>query len=220
MVRGMTDQNRSHITILADRSGSMNLILDDAQGGLNAFIDEQKEAPGDCSLYFVEFDADLGMRYDVVHDGPIADCAPYVLRPRGNTPLLDAIGKAIVETGDRLRALTEDERPGHVFFVVQTDGRENASREYTLEAINAMIKRQEDEWAWTFVFLATGPAAFAQAQMFAGTQMHAKNMIAHDAGQSFAAYATASAGVARTRSGARIDSYGADLREPEAEPTS
>jgi hypothetical protein len=210
IVRDMTDPNRSHITILADRSGSMSEILSDAQGGINAFVDEQKVAPGDCSLYFVEFDSS---GYDVVHDGPIADCPSYVLRPRGRTPLLDSMGRAINETGDRLAAMPEDERPGHVFVLVQTDGRENDSTEFTLDAINAMIKRQESEWAWTFVFLATGPAAFAQGQMFAGTQMHAKGFVAHDGGQVFAAYAATSANVTRTRGGTAPDSYGADLRD-------
>lgn len=204
----MTNPNKSHITIVADRSGSMASMKTDAEGGINTFIQDQAAQPGDCSLYFVEFDT---AGHDIVHDGPIGDCPTYTLRPRGGTPLLDAIGRAINETGIRLAALPEDDRPGHVFFVVQTDGEENSSREFTLDQIRSMISQQETEWSWTFVFLATGPDAFGQSQMFVGTQMVA-NTFRHDADTVYAAYTATSANIARTRAGAQGVSYGGDVR--------
>ena len=36
--------NYCHISIVLDRSGSMNLIAKDTIGGLNTFIEEQKQA--------------------------------------------------------------------------------------------------------------------------------------------------------------------------------
>ena len=43
--------------------------------------------------------------------------------------LYDAIGQGIAEFGEELAAMDEDERPGHVIVVVQTDGDENSSRD-------------------------------------------------------------------------------------------
>jgi predicted GTPase len=101
----------------------------------------------------------------------VQDSVDYKLMPRGNTPLRDAVGKGIVITGERLAALSEDERPATVIFVIQTDGHENASREYTQDQVNAMINEQTEKWGWTFVFMASGPTAWGASQAYAGTQM-------------------------------------------------
>lgn len=194
----MTNPNKSHITLVADRSGSMADMLQDAQGGINTFIAEQKKGPGECSLYFVEFDT---MGTDVVHDGPIGTFGHYSLCPRGGTPLLDAVNRAIHETGRRLAALSENDRPGHVFFVVQTDGQENSSRETRLPALIDLIKQQETQWKWNFIFLATGPEAFGQSQMFVGTQMQT-NTYRGSTRNIGDTYAVASAAILDTRAGA------------------
>jgi len=70
-----------------------------------------------------------------------------------NTPLLDAIGHAIDETGRRLAAMPEHERPEKVIFVILTDGEENASGTYNHEQITAKIKEQTDIYNWDFLFL-------------------------------------------------------------------
>jgi hypothetical protein len=156
-------KDATHITLVVDRTGSMYTIQKEAEGGVNAFLDEQRNVAGDCHLYLVQFDLEA---YDVVHDGPITGAGAYHLDPRSNTPLLDAVGRAITETGERLAALDEDDRPDKVIFIVQTDGEENASHDWTWESINAVVKRQTEEFNWQFVFLGTGPDTWAQ-----GTQM-------------------------------------------------
>jgi hypothetical protein len=149
----------------------MSSVASDAQGAINRFIGDQQRVAGWATLYLVEFDAPIHSAlsekqmapwYNVVHDGDIVDAPQYQLKARGNTALLDAIGRAITETGEKLAALDEDDRPEHVFFVVQTDGLENSSHEFTGAAITALIKKQTDEFNWQFVFLGMGPDAFAQ----------------------------------------------------------
>lgn len=165
----MTNPNATHITLIADRTGSMRAIQSDAEGAINQFLDEQRKLDDQCSLLLVDFDDQQPFR--TVFDGRIQDSVDYKLIPRGNTPLRDAVGKGIVITGERLAALAEDDRPGKVIFVVQTDGFENASREYTQDQVNAMIIEQTEKWGWTFVFMATGPDAWAASQAYAGTQL-------------------------------------------------
>lgn len=151
-------QDLTFITVVQDRSGSMEQIKADAEGGINEFIEQQKNAEGEALLTFVEFDTE----YDFVHNAtPIKDVTPYVLKPRGMTAMLDAIGRAINETGDRIRAMPETERPALVVFVIATDGIENASREFDYVQIKEMIERQQKQYSWKFVFLGANQDAIA-----------------------------------------------------------
>ncbi|MCL4855279.1 MAG: hypothetical protein KJZ78_28285 [Bryobacteraceae bacterium] len=88
---------------------------------------------------------------------------PYELVPRGMTALLDAVGRAINETGERLSKLPEADRPGLVVFVVMTDGEENSSKEFTKPQIKKMIEEQTTRYQWQFTFLGADQDAFAEA---------------------------------------------------------
>lgn len=208
----MTNPNKSHITIVADRSGSMNGIRAEAEGGLNAFVAEQKKVPGECSLYFVDFDGEDAQH--LVYDGDIQGFESYTLVPRGMTPLNDAVAQAINETGERLRRLPEAQRPSKVYFMVQTDGQENASRETTNAQLVELVKRQEEQWKWTFIFLATGIDAFGQSQQYAGTQMATNVYRGSASGQSMGStYSVATADVTRSRMGSTNVDFFADTRD-------
>jgi len=148
------------ITLVIDRSGSMQSIRDDAQGGINAFIGGQSQTPGDVLVTLVQFDTEYEFLYRGV---PVRDVPPYELVPRGSTALLDAVGRAINETGARLAKLPETQRPGLVVFVVMTDGQENSSREFTKAQIRKMIEHQQSVFNWQFTFLGANQDAFAEA---------------------------------------------------------
>jgi uncharacterized protein YegL len=148
------------ITLVIDRSGSMQAIRNDAQGGVNAFIAGQSKMPGEVLVTLVQFDTE----YEFIHKGvPIGDVPPYELHPRGGTALLDAVGRAINETGKRLAELQAEDRPGLVIFVVMTDGEENSSREFTRAQVKEMIERQQTAFNWHFTFLGANQDAFAEA---------------------------------------------------------
>ena len=150
----------SDITLVIDRSGSMEDIRSDAEGGVNAFIREQAQQEGEAFLTLVQFDDE----YDFVHRGiPIKEAPPYTLVPRGNTALLDAVGRAINETGERLAKMAEQDRPALVIFVIVTDGEENASKEFSKARVKAMIDRQQTTYSWHFTFLGANQDAFAEA---------------------------------------------------------
>lgn len=42
------------ITMVIDRSGSMQSIRTDAEGGINSFIEQQKQEPGEANVTLVE----------------------------------------------------------------------------------------------------------------------------------------------------------------------
>src|SRR5262245_6947114 len=154
------NSNMTDLTIVLDRSGSMQACRDDAEVGLNAFVEKQKQRPGDCWFTLVQFDTE----YEFVHKATrIQDVPPHKLQPRGATALLDAVGRAIVETGERLKAMAEADRPGLVAMVVITDGHENSSRDYTKTKIKEMIEHQTNVYKWQFTFLGANQDAFAEA---------------------------------------------------------
>ena len=146
------------ITMVIDRSGSMQSIQSDAEGGINSFIEQQKQEPGEANVTLVQFDTD----YEFVHSGvPVKQIPAFKLVPRGSTALLDAVGRAINETGARLAAMEESLRPGLVVFVIVTDGEENSSREFTRDQIRTMVEHQQSAYKWQFTFLAANQDAFA-----------------------------------------------------------
>jgi len=150
------------IVVVLDKSGSMGFTKDDVIGGFNRFLEEQKALPGECSLSLVLFDGECEMRPSV----PIRDVAPLTDKtyiPSGMTALLDALGMAINDTGKRLAALDEAQRPNKVLVVVITDGNENSSKEHALETVRNMVNHQQDKYSWQFMFLGANINSFAEA---------------------------------------------------------
>ena len=158
-----------HVSILLDRSGSMSLIADDIVGGLNEFIMSQQSRPGAVRLTLVQFDSEDP--FEVVFDGvglskvPLLSLDRYL--PRGATPLYDAVGRMIARTDAEIVARADHGLPieDQVILIV-TDGRENASCEYTRSAVFELIRQRRDR-AWTFVFLGANQDAFEEGAAMA-----------------------------------------------------
>ena len=147
------------ITIVMDRSASMFSLRDEAQSAINAFVDDQKSGEGDATLTLIQFDTEIETVFRAV---PIQEVPQCELHPRGMTALLDAVGTGIQQTGDRLARMKEKERPGLVVFVVVTDGKNNASHQFTKDQITEMISHQEDKYSWKFTYLGANQDAFAE----------------------------------------------------------
>ena len=156
----MTHSNYTHLALVVDRSGSMADIADDAQGGINTLIKEQFAEDGKLTVTLSDFD-------DYFSDVVRMSGKPfeYKLSPRGSTALLDAVGKEIARTGAELDALPDALRPEKVLFVVVTDGQENASQEFSLEAVKASIKHRRDQNNWTFQFIGADENAWQGKEM-------------------------------------------------------
>ena len=146
----MTNPDLTHIEFVLDRSGSMQDIKHDIEGGFDAYIADQKKHPGQCTVSLTQFDNEYEHVFTAID---ISQVAKLNLAPRGRTALLDALGRTINELGQRLSALPEDQRPGLVIFAIMTDGKENASHEFTHAMIKAMITHQERTYSWQFLYM-------------------------------------------------------------------
>lgn len=144
--------NLTEIISLLDRSGSMGGLEKETISGYNGFVEKQSRMDGEAIITTVLFDD----KYEVLWNGidikeaKITEKEYFV---RGCTALLDAVGKTIIEVGARLSKTEEGDRPDKVIFVIITDGKENASREFTYEKVNELIKHQKNKYNWEFVFL-------------------------------------------------------------------
>lgn len=157
----MTDTNKTHITIVLDRSGSMDTIKTQTIKGFNKFVQQQRAQPGDATLTLLQFNTELSLTTRNQPINQVSDLNTHTFFPNGGTALLDAIGVAITELGQELHKLPEEARPGKVVMVIITDGEENASRIYkdNYEAVRKMVEHQSSVYNWQFVFLAANQSA-------------------------------------------------------------
>lgn len=160
------NKNLTEIVCILDRSGSMAGLESDTIGGFNAMMQRQKKESGEALVSAVLFDDESQVIYDRVElqkVEPMTDRQYYV---RGCTALLDAIGGAVHHIGNVHKYAREEDRPGKTVFVITTDGMENASRRYTYEQVQKMVKRQQEKYGWEFLFLGANMDAIAAARSF------------------------------------------------------
>ena len=157
----MTNHNLTEIAIILDRSGSMDSIREDMIGGFATFVAEQAKLPGKCVVSLYQFDD----RFECVYEErSVRHTRQLELVPRGSTALLDACGRAVTMIGERLAGKAEEHRPSKVVVLIITDGRENASREYSRAQVQELIRRQHDVYGWQFAYLGANVDAFTEAR--------------------------------------------------------
>lgn len=178
-----------HIVCVIDKSGSMRGKESDVIGGFNKFLAEQKALPGNAYLTMIQFDHEYDVRFNRVPIQHVAELTKDTYKPRGNTALLDAIGRAINSV------LWTDRK---VQVLVITDGEENASTQYRKETITNLIKAKT-EAGWSFVYLGAGVNSFRDATNIG---FHQNNIVqyANTGAGTQAAYATLTASASNYRS--------------------
>ncbi len=158
-------QDYTHISIVLDRSGSMESIRDDVIGGFNHFVRTQQETAGLATLSLIQFDSHNP--YEILHSFQLVQAVPLLTRatyaPRASTPLLDAMGRCIKELEAQLVSMKAQDQPEHVLVVIITDGMENASRHFSAERVRAMIAEKQELAGWKFVYLSADIDAVEQA---------------------------------------------------------
>ncbi|MDP2662081.1 MAG: VWA domain-containing protein [Dehalococcoidia bacterium] len=161
--RLMVDDSRAtYLAMLVDMTESMGKLKGATIDACNEYLNTLKkdvETQGFIARVDV-FNSRVGVVplelsyvWKAVKDAPVLTEANY--KPDGMTPLHDSIAWVIekVEAAKRPRDTA--------LVVIQTDGYENCSKEYTREAVAALIKKKQDKDGWQFVFLGCGLDAMA-----------------------------------------------------------
>lgn len=143
--------NLTEIVFILDRSGSMAGLEADTIGGYNQFLKAQAEKAGELRVTAVLFDHEYECLYQSVcpKNAVLTDQQYFV---RGCTALYDAVGRAVTDTGLRLAETPESDRPTKMIVVITTDGYENASKKYTHQQVQDMIRHQQGKYSWEFLF--------------------------------------------------------------------
>lgn len=166
--RNNPDPQPTLVCLVLDRSGSMASCKAETIQGFNSYVGElKKHYTVGSRFHFVQFDTG---GIDTVQDMVLMNEAALLneesYQPRAFTPLNDAVGRTIRQVEDRAKRFRFK-----VVFVVQTDGKENSSKEFTTESVKALMKQMENDHKWTFAFIGTGPEGWDAMQQFSyGTQ--------------------------------------------------
>ena len=149
-----------HISIVLDRSGSMEAARSDAVNAVNGYLRQiRADKTMEARLSLVTFDS---QSIDTIRDRvPVNACPELSIEeyePRGSTPLLDAVGYSV----GILDCLSDkDERR---IMAILTDGLENASREYTRAQLKDLLDRKQREDGWLVLYLGAGHDSWSQAR--------------------------------------------------------
>lgn len=142
------------IAMLLDETGSM----DEPRGkkaevleAVNTYIDSMRDLGDEIAFILTKFNTREIVTLEPVpiSGAPLLESEHY--QPNYSTPLYDSILQTVEAT--KKRGFSK------VFFVIQTDGHENASKHATLEQVKKVIEAQQTA-GWEFVFLGEGPDAW------------------------------------------------------------
>lgn len=175
-------KNATELVFILDKSGSMAGLEGDTIGGFNAMLRKQRTLEGECRITTVLFDN----RYELLHDRiDIRAVSPMTEREYqvgGSTALLDAMGRTIHKLVGVQRNTAEEYRAEKVMFVIITDGAENASREYSVQKVRAMIEHEKENYGWEFLFLGANIDAVETAGRFGIAPDRAVEYVPDEAG--------------------------------------
>jgi len=175
------------ITVIFDRSGSMESMKHAVVEGFNSYVKEMRQTPGDTRWTLVQFDdpssaAGAGEKFpDVLFENVGEKDVPFlslpsqtydpalgkvsVYNPRGNTALVDALYVTIGKTKERLDKYLVEDRPRGAIVIV-TDGQENNSRKHTSDELRALIAECQVKRDWQFVYLGANQDSFVEAKKY------------------------------------------------------
>ena len=160
------NNNLTEIVFILDRSGSMAGLEGDTIGGFNAMVEKQKKEAGEALLSTVLFSDGSYVLYDRADIQKVEPMTEQQYRVGGCTALLDAIGGAVHHIANVHKYAREEDRPGKTIFVITTDGMENASRAYTYDEVQRMVKHEQEKYGWEFLFLGANMDAISAARSF------------------------------------------------------
>jgi hypothetical protein len=184
----------TYIGFVQDHSGSMFDNVDLAISNFNeqrATLLKEDDETMDNLVTIIEFDDQIHCN---IENMPISEIKKMDnWWTGGMTALYDAIGNCI--NSIRLKMDADKREDKAALVVIQTDGHENASSDYSGEEgrqkINKLINELEETKKWTFVFLGENIDKEIAQQM--GFKMH--NIMSHNKNDVQYAYAVTSEGL-------------------------
>lgn len=195
------------ITVVLDRSGSMQSIAAATIDSFNEFLSGQQAVEGKASLTLMLFDNEFHTLYESV---PIKEAKPlthltYV--PRGTTALFDAVGMSI----EAAKGRPKDTRK---VFCIITDGLENASHKFTRTDIFNLITAYRKD-GWEFVFLGANQDAYASGEQIGIMRANSLSVTGNNIGTQ-SMYASVGSNLRQYRAGGQSMAFSQDDKDAQA----
>ena len=153
-----TTKTQVYNLIILDKSGSMSSIAKAAIDGFNETVGGIRSAQErfkNTQEHFVSLmvfcNCEKTMVYDMVPVVEAKELTSKEYQPCCCTPLYDAMGISI----NALHKAIKDKEDATAVVTIITDGLENASKEYSGQAIKALVERMKDEEGWNFSYIGT-----------------------------------------------------------------
>lgn len=195
-------KKKMHISLVLDETGSMLVVKRLTVDGFNEYVKtlRAEKNAGDMRFTLTKFNSE---KVEIVHDGVKLDKVTLLTdesyQPVHLTPLYDAIGQSI-------RAI--EGKKGNVLIVIQTDGQENASKEFSREGIFGLIAEKKKK-GWTFVFLGADQDAWLAGQQLGLDKGNVMSYDSKDTKKALHRVATATVSYA-SRGGGQTSDFFAD----------
>ena len=202
----------TELVFILDKSGSMSPLTEDTIGGFNSMLEKQRAEDGEAYVSTVLFDSESHVLHDriPIASVPLMNKKDYT--PYGSTALIDAIGGAIHHIGNIHKYIRPEDVPAHTLFIIITDGMENASHEYSSDAVKKMISSRSEE-GWEFLFLGANIDAVETAQSIGIRRDRATDYLNDRAGTALN-YSVLSKSVSAMRATGHIDeNWAASIQE-------
>ncbi len=152
------DNKLVDLVVLIDRSASMSGFEDETIGAFNAFLEEQKKVEGEAVLTLVLFDHEQEVIHYRIPIQEVKEITRHTYYTRGNTAMYDCFGGVI-------SALEYANTSDKVLFLIQSDGQENCSIQYSGSHLRKKIAEKEKQ-GWDFQFIGTGIDAIKEGDKF------------------------------------------------------
>lgn len=171
------------ISFVLDETGSMQMVKSQTIDGFNEYIKTLKadKNAGNIRFGLTKFNSE---KVDIVYDGVKLDKVDSLndetYQPAALTPLYDAIGQTI----RALEAKLDGKKKQTALVVIQTDGQENHSKEFSQAGIFALIDEKK-KVGWTFVFLGADQDAWLAGQKLG---LDAGNVVSYNSAQTKRAF--------------------------------
>lgn len=151
------ERTKIYNLIILDKSGSMHSIRQAAINGFNETLGSIQAAQkkyNETQEHHLTFVTFCGCGIEYVYDNKLVWEANKITsddyQPCCYTPLYDAIGFTLT----KMKKLIKEDEDSTAVVTIITDGEENASEEYDITQVQALIHSLKEE-GWTFAYMGT-----------------------------------------------------------------
>jgi predicted glutamine amidotransferase len=163
----------TNLTIILDKSGSMDSVRDATISGLNEYIESLAKDGNHYHVNLTLFDTEVSHPWRNEAMGGLK-LTEGMYRPVGMTALYDAVCSTLKKIKP-----SEDVKQ---IVVIMTDGQENSSKEYTEKDMKKLVEERQKLGNYTFVFMGANQDAYAEAAKYGISRANSMHFNASSAG--------------------------------------